>query len=225
MSILIYTTGPARDSSASQSGLSQNPLDGLSVGREEEARQIITYYHANGDANHPICDMEINEITRSLEAEGMTTFRTFFDLRVLFKSRARRYRLMLCMAMAWFGQFSGNNIASYYLPLLLKNVGITSVDTQLLLNVIYALTGWVAASSGARFHDIVGRRKMLMGSCVGMSICLAIVAGAAADFENTGSGPASKASIAFIFIFGSVFAFAFTSMQPIYPAEVLSSKF
>jgi len=190
----------------------------------EEARQIITYYHANGDANHPICDMEINEISQSLEAEGMTTFRTFFDLRVLIKSRSRAYRLMLCMAMAWFGQFSGNNIASYYLPIMLKNVGITSVDTQLLLNVIYALTGWIAASSGARFHDIVGRRKMMMGSCAGMAICLAIVAGAAADFEHTGSAPASKASIAFIFIFGCVFAFAFTSMQPIYPAEVLSSK-
>jgi MFS family permease len=190
----------------------------------EEARHIITYYHANGDANHPICDMEMNEISQSLEAEGMTTFRTFFDLRVLVKSRSRAYRLMLCMAMAWFGQFSGNNIASYYLPIMLKNVGITSVDTQLLLNIIYALTGWIAASSGARFHDIVGRRKMMMGSCAGMAVCLAIVAGTAADFENTGSTPASKASIAFIFIFGSVFAFAFTSMQPIYPAEVLSSE-
>lgn len=64
----------------------------------EEARHIITYYHANGDANHPICDMEMNEISQSLEAEGMTTFRTFFDLRVLVKSRSRAYRLMLCMA-------------------------------------------------------------------------------------------------------------------------------
>ncbi|KAK0105008.1 hypothetical protein ONS95_004622 [Cadophora gregata] len=195
----------------------------IGKGRVEEARQIITYYHANGDANHPICEVEMSEITKSLEAEGMTTFRTFFDLRVLFKSRARRYRLMLCMAMAWFGQFSGNNIASYYLPIMLKAVGITSVNTQLLLNIIYALTGWIAASSGARFHDIAGRRKMLMGSCIGMAICLAIVAATAADFQNNGNVESSKASIAFTFIFGVVFAFAFTSMQPIYPAEVLSN--
>jgi MFS family permease len=166
----------------------------------------------------------VKEITESLEAQGMTSLRTFFDIRVLFKSRVRRYRLMLCMTMAWFGQFSGNNISSYYLPIMLQNVGITSVNTQLLLNIVYALTGWIAASSGARFHDIVGRRKMLMGSCVGMAICLAIVAGAAAVFQHTGSVPASDASIAFIFVFGVTFAFAFTSMQPIYPAEVLSSK-
>jgi ABC-type phosphate transport system auxiliary subunit len=37
--------------------------------------------------------------------------------------------------------------------------------------------------------------------------------------------PASSASIAFIFIFGVVFAVGFTPMQPIYPAEVLASEF
>lgn len=169
--------------------------------------------------------MEVNEISKSLEVEGMTTARSFFDFSVLVKSPARRYRLMLCVAMAWFGQFSGNNIASYYLPIMLKAVGITSVNTQLLLNIVYALTGWVAASSGARFHDIIGRRKMMLGSTAGMAVCLAVVAGTAADFQNNGNIPSSKASIAFIFIFGVVFAFAFTSMQPIYPAEVLSSTY
>jgi MFS family permease len=127
--------------------------------------------------------------------------------------------------MAWFGQFSGNNIASYYLPIMIANVGIKDTNMQLLLNAIYAVTGWISATTGARFHDIVGRRKMLMGSCAGMAICLAIVAGTAAAYEhNHEAFAASRASIAFIFIFGVVFAFSFTPMQPIYPAEVLSSK-
>lgn len=76
---------------------------------------------------------------------------------------------------------------------------------------------------GARLHDIVGRRKMMLGVTAGMAISLAIAAGTAAGFVNTGSVACSKASIAFIFIFGSTFAFAFTSMQPIYPGEVLSN--
>lgn len=58
-----------------------------------------------------------------------------------------------------------------------------------------------------------------------MSVTLAIVAGTAASYELTGSVPSSSASIAFIFIFGVVFAVAFTPMQPIYPAEVLASEF
>jgi MFS family permease len=164
------------------------------------------------------------QIKNSLADQGMTSIRNYFDLRVLFNTPARRYRLMLAMTFAWFGQFSGNNISSYYLPIMLNNVGITETTLVLLLNAIYAVIGWVFAISGARFHDVWGRRNMLMGSCAGMAVCLAIVAGTAAKYEKDRSIPASQASIAWIFIFGATFAFSFTPMQPIYPAEVLSSK-
>lgn len=115
------------------------------------------------------------------------------------------------------------SVISYYLPTLLKNVGVTNTDTQLLLNIIYALTGWIAATIGTRFHDIVGRRKMFLGSTAGMVICLAVTAATAAVFVHSSSTIASSASIAFIYIFGVVFAFAFTSMEPIYPGEVMSN--
>lgn len=76
---------------------------------------------------------------------------------------------------------------------------------------------------GARLHDVVGRRKMLLGVTASMAVCLAIAAGTAAGFEKTGSQVTSITSITFIYLFGSVFALAFTSMQPIYPGEVLSN--
>ncbi|OGM43430.1 sugar transporter [Aspergillus bombycis] len=195
--------------------------------RHEEAQAFIVKYHANGDASHPIVALEMNEMRKNLHQEGITRWRDFFDLSVLVKSRSRRYRLMLNLVFSWFGQFSGNksvgSVISYYLPTLLKNVGVTNTDTQLLLNIIYALTGWVAATIGTRFHDIVGRRKMFLGSTAGMVICLAVTAETAAVFVHSGSTTASSASIAFIYIFGVVFAFAFTSMQPIYPGEVMSN--
>lgn len=64
-----------------------------------------------------------------------------------------------------------------------------------------------------------------MASCLGMSVSLAIMAGTAAEYERSGSSASSSASIAFIFVFGVIFAVSFTPMQPIYPAEVLASKF
>lgn len=115
------------------------------------------------------------------------------------------------------------SVASYYLPYLLENVGITDTNTKLLLNIVYAITGWIPAIAGARFHDIIGRRKMLLGATAGMILALAVAAGTAAGYVHTGSKTDSNASIAFIYIFGSVFAFAWTSMQPIYPGEVLSN--
>jgi MFS family permease len=114
-------------------------------------------------------------------------------------------------------------VASYYLPYLVASVGITNTNTQLLLNIIYAITGWIPAIIGARLHDLVGRRKMLLGCTMGMAVCLSIVAGTASGYVQTGGKAVSSASIAFIYVFGSVFALAFTSMQPIYPGEVLSN--
>jgi MFS family permease len=115
------------------------------------------------------------------------------------------------------------SVVSYYLPYLLANVGITSADTKLLLNIMYALVGYIFATAGARMHDVVGRRKMLLGATAGLVIALSITAGTAAGYVKTGSKSSSSASIGFIFIFGAIFAFAFTSMQPIYPAEVMSN--
>lgn len=115
------------------------------------------------------------------------------------------------------------SVISYYLPYMLANVGITSTNTKLLLNIMYALEGWIFATVGARLHDVFGRRKMLLGATAGLIIALAITAGTAAGYVQTGSKASSSASIAFIFVFGAVFAFAYTPMQPIYPAEVMST--
>lgn len=81
--------------------------------RFDEAREILVEYHANGDAAHPIVELELNEMMGSLRHAGMTSWKTIFDIRALANTRARRYRLALCVAFSWFGQFSGNNIASY----------------------------------------------------------------------------------------------------------------
>ncbi|KEF60353.1 uncharacterized protein A1O9_01913 [Exophiala aquamarina CBS 119918] len=109
------------------------------------------------------------------------------------------------------------------LPYLVANVGITNTNTQLLLNIIYAIGGWIPAFIGARLYDVVGCRKLMMSVAFGMAVCLSIAAGTAAGYVQTGSKAASSASIAFIYVFGSVFALGYTSMQPIYPGEVLSN--
>ncbi|TKA75488.1 hypothetical protein B0A49_02019 [Cryomyces minteri] len=195
----------------------------IAKGRVEEARAFIINYHANGDPNHPIVRLQMAEMEHAIATEGMASWNTIFDLRDMFKSRNRRYRMMLNVAFSWFGQFSGNNVVSYYLPLLVENVGITDTGTKLILNIIYAVTGWIFATMGAFLHDRVGRRKMFLCATAGMAVCLAITAGTAAGFVNTGSKTSSSASIAFIYIFGCVFAIGFTAMQPVYPGEVMTN--
>ena len=79
----------------------------IGMERYDEARAFVVEYHANGDPNHPIVELEMNEMTASMREQGILSWRNFFDIRMLFKSRSRRYRMMLNIAMSWFGQFSG----------------------------------------------------------------------------------------------------------------------
>jgi hypothetical protein len=80
--------------------------------RHEEARAFLVKYHANGDSTHPLVALEMTEMVDSLRQDPVTHWRNFFDLSVLYKTRARRYRTMLNMTFAWFGQFSGNKYVS-----------------------------------------------------------------------------------------------------------------
>lgn len=80
----------------------------MAVDRREEAHAFVVKYHANGDATHPIVELELCEIQKSLEGVPLSNWKTFLDLRILFKSRSRRYRTMLNFAFSWFGSFSGN---------------------------------------------------------------------------------------------------------------------
>lgn len=107
---------------------------------------------------------------------------------------------------------------------MLNGIGVTDTNTKLVLNIVYAVVGWVASTAGSRLHDVVGRRKMLITTTAGMAICLALIAGCAAGFMDYGSKQASTASIVFIFVFGAVFSVGWTPMQPIYPAEISSNK-
>jgi MFS family permease len=107
---------------------------------------------------------------------------------------------------------------------MLNGIGITDTDMKLILNIVYAVVGWVASVIGSRLHDVVGRRKMLIRTTAGMTVCLAIVAACAAGYTKYGNTAASSVSIVFIFMFGAIFACGFTPMQPIYPAEVVSNK-
>lgn len=75
--------------------------------RHEEARQVISQYHANGDNSHPLVAFQMKEMAASLETVNMS-WKEYFNLRVLFETRASRYRMMLNITFSWFGQFSGN---------------------------------------------------------------------------------------------------------------------
>ncbi|KAJ4344854.1 uncharacterized protein N0V89_012598 [Didymosphaeria variabile] len=74
----------------------------ISKDRREEAIAIMAKYHGDGDAQSPVVQLQLHEIT-----EDFARFRNenpWWDLRELFNTRAARYRLMLVICMSFFGQ-------------------------------------------------------------------------------------------------------------------------
>ena len=103
----------------------ESPRYLVAKGRSSEARNILARLHANGDASHPLIDLEMREMHRALEENEAMSWRTYLDFRDLFKTRSRRYRMMLNMTFAWFGQFSGNKLV--LLPEICELLRLTGI--------------------------------------------------------------------------------------------------
>ncbi|KAG6918763.1 hypothetical protein DXG01_011954 [Tephrocybe rancida] len=73
---------------------------------------------------------------------------------------------------------------------------------------------------GSAVVDRIGRRRLLLSGTIAISAILAIVAGLLGG--NSSNVAQGNAGITFIFLFMVVFSFGWTSMQALYPAEVLS---
>lgn len=64
-----------------------------------------------------------------------------------------------------FGQLSGNGLITYFLPVLLKNAGITSQNKQLTLNFVNSVTSFIGALS-VRDVIFILSMQVLTGECM-----------------------------------------------------------
>ena len=175
--------------------------------RLDEARTILIKYHGDGDPDSPVVALELQEMLEVIRLDGSD--KRWWDFRELFNSRSARYRTFLVTCIAWFGQLDLPP-TSYYFPLMAKTAGITSVQTQLLLNALQTPIMMVAALCGLRFIGKFGRRKLLMFSSAGMSASVAVITACTAN--QAGKPAVGATGVAFLYVFLVVFAFAWVRL-------------
>ncbi|PPR01740.1 hypothetical protein CVT24_001560 [Panaeolus cyanescens] len=209
---------PAHSRGAYLGFLNSLPRWLYSVGKRDEAKRILTKFHSSSnDPDSPLIELEMREIEEKIQIDGVD--KRWWDFRPLFRTRADRYRAYMTILIGVFGQLSGNGLITYFLPILLKNAGITSQDKQLTLNFVNSVTSYIGALSGSAIVDRFGRRRILLVSTTTIAAILAIVTGLLSSFGNAAR---ANAGITFIYLFMVVFSFGWTPMQALYPAEVLS---
>ncbi|KAH7142665.1 lactose permease [Dactylonectria estremocensis] len=198
----------------------ESPRFLIAQDRYEEATAIIAKYHGDGDASHPIVDFQVDEIREQLELNRDPN--PWWDLRELFNTRQARYRTAMVILVAFFGQWSGNNVVSYFMPMMLSQAGITNPDTQLLLNALSGVFNFIAAVIGATLADRLGRRKMFLYGLTGALISyILMTAFTARSYDNP---DLSYGVIVFIYLFGISFNGGWTSLMMLYPVECLENR-
>ncbi|KAM0329496.1 hypothetical protein ACHAQA_004805 [Verticillium albo-atrum] len=200
--------------------------------KQQEARDMITKYHGEGNPDSAWVTLQMNEYEELLDMNGSD--KRWWDYSALFRNGASRYRLFCNVALSCFGQWAGNAVLSYFLGAVLITAGYSNAIEQANITLINTCQQFVCAIFGATLVDRVGRRPLLLFSFssvtviwMGMTIASSIVAKSQTGVDDNGqpiyNDPnASKACLAMIFLFGSFYSVGITPLQALYPVEVLS---
>ncbi|KAJ3800534.1 hexose transporter [Lentinula aff. detonsa] len=197
----------------------ESPRYLLSKGKNEQALNVLAYYHADGNRDDPLVQYEFNEIKTAIEYDR--TVAANVGWKSLFNTPGNRKRMRIIIGIAFFSQWSGNGLASYYLNQILNDIDIKDPTTQLLINGILAIWNLICALIASSLVERLGRRFMFLLSGIGMLVFFTSQTIAFAQFEINGQPAAAHSVIAFIFLYYACYDIAFTPLIVAYTVEIL----
>lgn len=201
----------------------ESPRFLISKGRTAEAKRILAKYHTNGDEEHPLIQVEYEQIFYALENEkqhsktGPSAFLEFV------KTNANRRRLLIIIAAPAMQTISGNGIISYYLGLVLDTIGIRSTHEQLTINLCLSVFNFVMCGIFLTFIKNLRRRVVFLTSLIAMTVCYIIwtVLSAVNQQRNFEDKSLARGVLAMIFFYFASYDFGFNGLPYLYYTEIL----
>lgn len=187
-------------------------------GRLFEARGVLATYHANGDLEDPLVELELREISFALQHEATSSQVSFTDFT---KTPGNRRRLVVLTALAFSLNWMGNGVISYYLAPILRSVGIRSPLQITLINAGLALWNLCLAVTASVNVDKFGRRLLFFVSLVGMMCVYTVLTALSAWFSVNGEPQIGLAVIPFLFLYFGFYDIAFTPLPIAYTVEIM----
>ncbi|CAN6601004.1 hexose transporter Hxt8p [Trichomonascus vanleenenianus] len=197
----------------------ESPRYLISKGRTDLALDFFVKHHGAGDATSQIVQFQMAVITATIEAEKVQKMSRWSEW---YASKAMLHRLMITFCFPVFIQLCGNAIISYYLHIILDNVGITDSITQLKLNIGINAFGLAFDLVCANIIRLYRRRVMIILGfglcCMAFSIFTILAAvNIEHDYTNKGLG---YGAVTMIFVFQGVYHIV-APVVPTYVTEIL----
>ncbi|KAF8273225.1 general substrate transporter [Lactarius quietus] len=193
----------------------------ISKGRERKAARILARFHSVGlDERNPLVLFQIAQIRRSLIIEKKIKKRVSFA--TLFSTPGNRKRMRIVLGLTLFSQWSGNGLASFYINLMLENVGISNPKIKATVNGCLQIWNLAAALMGGVLVNRVRRRTLFMVSnaVTQLRVAFAVLTLNSSLFYS-GIVAGAHATIPIIFFIHLFYNLAYTPVLVTYTLEIL----
>ncbi|CAN6600988.1 galactose transporter [Trichomonascus vanleenenianus] len=197
----------------------ESPRYMIAKGETDKALDFFVKYHGAGDATSQIVQFQMAEITATIEAEKAQKMSRWAEW---ISSKAMLHRLWITFVFPMFIQLCGNGIISYYLHIILDNIGITDAIMQLKLNIGITAFGLLFDLCAANSIRLYRRRVMIIlgfGLCC-MSFTIFTILSALNIERNYTQKGLGYGAVTMIFIFQGVYHIV-APVVPTYVTEIL----
>ncbi|OJD20907.1 hypothetical protein ACJ73_07756 [Blastomyces percursus] len=184
--------------------------------RNEDALDILEALNEK-PRDDPVIKAEIEAIEATVQEMSKGSYRSLFQM-----SEYREFhRVALAYVIQMYQQISGINLITYYAPQLYSQIGLVGSNLPKLLAACNGTEYFMASFIPIYIIEKVGRRPLMLFGAAGMSISMAVLAGANYRLTHLGDSKAGIAQAVFLFVFNTFFAIGWLGMTWLYPAEIV----
>ncbi|KAJ5395218.1 uncharacterized protein N7487_009521 [Penicillium crustosum] len=198
--------------------------------RWEECCHIISSIHSNNNLDDEFIQMEIQQLKDACELERHKTDNTYFDL---FRPHMIWRTHIVVFVQIWC-QLTGINAILYYITYIFGMAGLSG-SSNLVASSISCVINVVMTVPALLFMDRIGRRPLLIGGSISLtiwwSVCAGLMGGYGAPAPPGGlnsiaeqswliTGAPAKVVIACSYLIVASFAPTWGPIEWVYPSEL-----